>query len=265
MFFMYTLAMVLHECAHMAAARKMFYKCAEMQLSAFGAVLYGDFSDAGGKDRAFIAMAGPLANAVCMIVCAALWWIFPESYRFTLDFCEANAGMALVNLIPAYPLDGGRILVGILEKRKSYAQSLAAVKKLTVIISVGLFGVFVISLILGAGLYSMGLFAVFLMSGCFAKTKGKVFVRFSFAQNYLKRIKNGVEIKTLVFDDSVTVGKIAQKMQGGVLYRAEIWHEQSRVATLDFWQLNNLILNCSVTERVCDVLSSADRGTHPSD
>ena len=117
---MYTLAMLLHECAHYIVATNRRYKCNNMQLSAFGAVLYGKFDQVNPTDSIAIALAGPCANVIVAVICLALWWIFPASYVFTETFFSANISMAFVNMLPCYPLDGGRVIVALWEKaRKS--------------------------------------------------------------------------------------------------------------------------------------------------
>lgn len=112
----YFTAVLLHELAHYAVARARFYHCYEVRVSVFGAVLYGDFRDVEPRDRIAIALAGPLANAVMCVLCLALWWAFPSTYVFTEVFFAANASMACVNMLPCYPLDGGRVVTGLLEK-----------------------------------------------------------------------------------------------------------------------------------------------------
>ena len=76
LFVCYVVAMLLHEMAHCLVANRLFYKCAQMELSCFGVVLYGDFSYASNKDTVAIAFAGPVANLVVALMCVALWWIF---------------------------------------------------------------------------------------------------------------------------------------------------------------------------------------------
>ena len=36
-------------------------------------------------------------------------WIFPELYGYLKEFIRANVWIATLNLLPAYPLDGGRL------------------------------------------------------------------------------------------------------------------------------------------------------------
>ena len=238
---MYSFAVILHEIAHYVVASKLFYHCKEIQLGIFGAVLYGDFQDVQGRDRVKIALAGPLANVALCLACLALWWIAPDSYFFTESFFTANATMACVNMLPCYPLDGGRVLTGALEGKLG-KNALGVTKKLTVGMSVAAFGVFVASLFTGDNLFSLGLFAVGLFSGIFSQDK-EFYVRTSFAVNRSRFLKKGMEKKTLVFSQKNKLSDVVKRMQGNFLYCLEVVDDDMEVvARYSVSQLEQLVL-----------------------
>ena len=83
-----------------------------------GAVVSGDIEGIPISDEIRLALAGPFVNAACAALFAALWWVFPETYPYTDTAAFASLFLALVNLFPAYPLDGGRIVACIAVRKK---------------------------------------------------------------------------------------------------------------------------------------------------
>ncbi len=237
----YAIAVLLHECAHYLVANKLFYRCQKIQLSIFGAVLYGEFADVTSKDSIKIALAGPVCNLCLCLVCLALWWIVPDVYPFTEVFFQANLTMAAVNLLPFYPLDGGRIASGLLQK--FLKKPLDVVKKVTVIFSLLLFVMFVISLFSGHNLFNVGLFAICLFSGVLTKSDGAIYVKSVLGTNGNYFLKKGMEKKILVFNKRNTLADVAKRMQGNFLYSLEIVNDDMQVMeSLSIAQLEKAVV-----------------------
>ena len=224
---MYSFAVLLHEIAHYIVANRLFYRCKEIQLGIFGAVLYGDFQDVNGIDRIKIALAGPLCNLVLCLTCLSLWWIAPATYYYTESFFTANVTMACVNMLPCYPLDGGRVLTGLFEKKLGN-KALSVTKRCTVAFSLALFALFVFSLFNGSRLFSVGLFAIGLFSGVFASGNA-MYERTVFAMNKRRFLKRGMEKKTLVFYQNNTLSDVAKRLQGNFLYCLEVVNADMRI------------------------------------
>ncbi len=113
----YAFAVLLHEFSHGKMANKLGYNTNEIKLSAFGAVLYGSFEQTSCGDEVKIALAGPICNLCLAVVTLACWWLYPECYVFTQPFYMANLCVFFVNLLPCYPLDGGRVLFALLNNK----------------------------------------------------------------------------------------------------------------------------------------------------
>ena len=128
-FLSYFTAVLLHELAHARCASKLGYVLNEFRLMPYGAALIGEFEDADWRDECLIAAAGPLLNVILLIFCIALWWIEPKTYFFTENFAYACLSIAAVNLLPVYPLDGGRIVLALLSRKHN---RVAAYKKLRI-------------------------------------------------------------------------------------------------------------------------------------
>ena len=249
---MYTVAVLLHELAHYFVAKRLFYRCNHIQIGIFGAVLYGDFQDVCGADRIKIAFAGPVMNFALCLTCLASWWVIPEGYYFTEPFFTSNLSMACINLLPCYPLDGGRIFTGILENKVG-VKALKLTKILTLAISLLAFGIFALSLFTKHNLFSLGLFGVMLFSGVFASGNNNCYKKTTLTSRR-RFIKKGMEKKTLVFQDNSTLRDVAKRMQGNYLYCLEVVDADMKVTrTFSVAELEELVLLKSLDTRLGDI------------
>ncbi len=112
----YMAALFLHEYAHAFVAKHRGYSINNIKVLPFGIALNLRDGDMHPKDEVAIAMAGPLANLVTVCICMALWWIFPQLYQVLNIFVFANAVTLVFNLLPILPLDGGRVVIGLLSQ-----------------------------------------------------------------------------------------------------------------------------------------------------
>lgn len=106
-----------HECAHAAAARRCGIRTSAIVLSALGGEARLSRDAGEWADELRIAVAGPAVSAVLALAFAIPLVAF-EQYALvtTLAFylAFANGVLAIMNMLPGYPLDGGRALRAIL-------------------------------------------------------------------------------------------------------------------------------------------------------
>lgn len=114
--FFYVVSVLVHEYGHLLTAKMLGYTSAGVVFNVTGAYLNSHevFKD---KDDIIISLAGPLVNLIIIIISLGVWWLFPSLYIFTSDWVVANLWVMIFNLIPIYPLDGGRVVKVLLSKR----------------------------------------------------------------------------------------------------------------------------------------------------
>jgi len=105
-------AVLLHELGHALVALRQGARVRAITLMVLGGVTEIDHDDARPSEALWMAFAGPLVNLVLAAVSlgAARLPLGVDLHAFCLLFGLINLFLAAFNLIPAFPLDGGRML-----------------------------------------------------------------------------------------------------------------------------------------------------------
>lgn len=72
------------------------------------------------RDSALISFAGPASNLLLALLVSIIARFVPTLAIFVVPFIILNVSLAIFNLVPIHPLDGGKILVGLLPKKYAY-------------------------------------------------------------------------------------------------------------------------------------------------
>ena len=116
---------VLHEFGHILAARRYGIEAQEVTLLPIGGVASLQRLPADPRQELVVALAGPAVNLVIALALIATLGAFHardldiDDIRLSLAgrLAAANLFLALFNLIPAFPMDGGRVLHALLAMR----------------------------------------------------------------------------------------------------------------------------------------------------
>ncbi len=111
-------SVVLHELGHALAARRFDIDTHHITLYPFGGVAAIDHIPEDPDQEIVIAFAGPAVNFVLAAVGGWLW--LGTSHPLLMALVLMNLSMGVFNLIPAYPMDGGRILRSLFARRMGW-------------------------------------------------------------------------------------------------------------------------------------------------
>ncbi len=147
------LCVLLHEFGHVFAARRYGVRTPDITLLPIGGVARLERIPEKPSQELVVALAGPAVNVVIAgILYLALGGFLPagsmEVQNAGVDLlarlAAVNLFLAVFNLIPAFPMDGGRVLRAILAHRLGYARGtrIAASVGQMVAFGLGLIGLF---------------------------------------------------------------------------------------------------------------------------
>ena len=127
------LCILLHEFGHVFAARRYGVKTRDVTLWPFGGISSMERMPDKPGEELIVAVAGPAVNVV--IAAVLLLWLGPRfdlanlttiedpAVSLAVKVAAANIILVVFNLIPAFPMDGGRVLRAILAMRMGNARA----------------------------------------------------------------------------------------------------------------------------------------------
>jgi Zn-dependent protease len=193
---------VLHELGHALTARHFGVRTREITLLPIGGVASMDRMPDNPRQELLVALAGPAVNVGLAALLASV--VTPTAWRdvdwvgggdFLSRLIWVNVSLAVFNLVPAFPMDGGRVLRAILAMRMEQVRATLVAAKVgralaVVFAIVGLFGNPLLVFI-----------AVFVWMGAAAET-GAVLMRSAFAGVPVSRAMV-TRFQTLAPDDTL--------------------------------------------------------------
>ena len=111
---------IIHEFSHILVARMLQSNFKNIEIHIYGlSVELMDLDELTDKERILIYIAGPLVN----LLIALIFFLFNKDITNINKIIEINLGLAIFNLLPAYPLDGARLLEILLSQRVIYKRT----------------------------------------------------------------------------------------------------------------------------------------------
>ena len=248
----YVFAILIHEFGHFIVAKRLGYEASKVSISPYGVELSFFNQTLQKRDEFLIAIAGPVANFLSVIVVFALWWIYPEIYFFTGSFVFISLSLAILNLIPAYPLDGGRVFISFFSK---YISSKTA-RRITIVLNILLAVVFFVIFVVLA-FFSFNptylLFSIFLFCGVFDLFRTSKYEKMNI---FTKKTRNFSKANVFMIDENVKLKELLKRIELSKNVVFCLVLENGKIVNLSEKFVTKLSLNFDIEKTIKEILKN---------
>jgi stage IV sporulation protein FB len=169
------LVVMLHEAVHYFTAVLFGFSGFDMKILPIGTVLrLKDLDEASPKEDLIISLAGPVFNFLLAILTYFIY-INVQDARIAL-FMKSNFALGIFNLIPAFPLDGGRIMRDALNLRTIYRRANELTIKISIVTGFILVGCFIFFALLGIVNFNLGVIGAFVVISSYKEKERIVYI-----------------------------------------------------------------------------------------
>ncbi len=253
LFLTVTACALSHELGHSLVAGQNGYRLNKITLMPFGAVVSGDVEGLKPLDQIKIALAGPLLNLAVSIFFIAIWWIYPNLYPYTEVAVSTSLSLALVNMLPAYPLDGGRVVFALLSLYTSKQKAQKTCKVTGAIIGLTLIIVY-LTTVKSVNNTSLLFFGAFVTFGALGIDKSGRYVRaFSGLSN--ESLRRGVPVKRTALDGSVTVKKMLSLLDGTCVNEIVVYLDGKVAGVISQEKIERIILSADLYKPISNFMA----------
>jgi stage IV sporulation protein FB len=242
---MVLLIIFVHEMGHGAAASFFSWRIKKIALLPFGGV--AEMDEHGNrplKEELIVVLAGPLQHFWMMALSYLLFaaGLVPEKWHML--FIEYNMMVLLFNLIPIWPLDGGKLLFILLSMSTSFQE--AHVR--TLYVSAGTLAIFSAILIVMAPMtLNVWVIIGFLAFSLYFEWKQRrfTFMRFLMERHYGKQLDLR-ELKPINATENEMVGQVLGKFQRGCKHPIIVKQKDGKEMVMD----ENELLHAFFSEKL---------------
>lgn len=253
MYFCCTLTVILHEFGHAFVGKSMGYRLNTISLMPYGASLSGNNCPFSPKDEVKIALAGPIVNLIIILVLTSLWWFFPSTYSFTQNFYSANLSTILYNLLPIFPLDGGRVLLGTLSTKLARRKAFKITKIIGFIATIFIFACFFLSFFSKLN-YSLGINALFLLIGLFDDDKTAYYINLQDIDKKTEKLAKGIFLKTIAISENSSIYDAYKMLDKNNVNQIYVMDENYKVKkSLTESEMEKLIFSLPLDTKLKDI------------
>jgi len=241
------LALILHECAHILAARGFKVRVYQLELLPFGSsAMMDDVFEQMPLEESLIAAAGPAASVVTAALATTLRSYFPLFAPGVLEeFTTYSFLIAGFNLLPVLPLDGGRIMRACLARTNDYGRATRITSFLGILLGLGMTAWGVYTFVSKRADAMLPMLGVFLVISAIGELKQS---RFELAKAMINRrhCQEGSQymgVKVLAVKQEMQIYKAVRLFRDKNYYVIRVVNDDMQLlGTLDETQIQNAML-----------------------
>jgi stage IV sporulation protein FB len=242
---MVLLIIFVHEMGHGAAASFFSWRIKKIAMLPFGGV--AEMDEHGNrplKEELYVVLAGPLQH-VWMMALAYLFFLagfVPEKWHSL--FIEYNLMVLIFNMLPIWPLDGGKLVFILFSLGSSFQEAHAR----TIFLSVASLVIFSLAIFIMAPLtLNVWVIIGFLAISLFYEWRQRrfIFMRFLMERHYGKQTDLR-ELKPINVAENEMVGSVLEKFQRGCKHPIIVKRLNGKELVMD----ENELLHAFFTEKL---------------
>lgn len=248
----------LHELTHVAVAKGNGIGIDEVELLPFGGVAkYNDLLELDPKVEIKTAMAGPLCNlflAAVMVICLRYSFF---NVGWGLFFIRTNLIIAFFNLLPAFPLDGGRVFRAFKTRQLGFRQATKLTLRLSRYLAVGVGILALIGLWLGYFNIMLLIIAFFIYTSTFKESRNNIYILMRYLNQKKRRLKERKILRNeeLVVIETTKIKEIIEKFKPKCFHTIMVVdNDLNIIATLTEEEIITALLELGINSQIKDLI-----------
>jgi Zn-dependent proteases len=227
------IVVLMHEGIHYLTAVLFGFSGFDVKILPIGAVLkLNDLDEATPVEDMIISLAGPIFNLIFALL---IWFIYVgEHNSYLIFFMKSNFALGLFNIIPAFPLDGGRVLRDLLSMKHIYRRANELTIKVSIILGFVLLGFSIFLCFYHVINYNIAIIGIFIVVSSMRERKRVAYIIMGdIVKKKIKFLKKGYienkSISILINGDLISVLSLVDKNKYNVF---TVLDEEMRVVDI---------------------------------
>lgn len=209
------IVVITHELIHYLFALYFGFSGFYMEMSPIGlSINLKDIDEATISQDITISLSAPLINLIFSFVFLFFFKIYEVPVLYQLHMI--NQAVFIINIIPAFPLDGGRVLRDIIYVKKNYKASVRITSVISIILGIGIILLYVFFLFFKLNNLSLLIIGIFIISSAIIERKRLVYLimadvvkkKWRFLKNnYLENYSISIYYKSYLIEGAKLIDK----------------------------------------------------------